>query len=160
MLEYQRFHARRKGRYDGGFQRPGCLASGFRRWGLARLRVASEKRFDVIAVCKLDRFFRDLRLMLNYLYVFEKLGIKFVSTQESLDTSNPSGKFVVNILGIVAEFERGRIGERVKDARHYLISKGNWSGGNTPYAYRWNNDEKKWSIEPDEKDIVRKVYDL
>jgi len=56
---------------------------------LKRLLIdADQRRFDIIAVCKLDRFFRNLRLLLNYLYGLEQLGIKFVATQEGLDTSN------------------------------------------------------------------------
>jgi len=60
---------------------------------------AERKRFNIVAVCKLDRFFRNLRLLLNYLYGLEQLGIKFVSTQEGLDTSTPYGKFAVQIMG-------------------------------------------------------------
>jgi len=121
---------------------------------------ARQKRFDIIAVCKLDRFFRNLRLLLNYLYELEQLNIKFVSTQEGLDTSNPFGKFAVQIMGVIAEFERGRIGERVKDSRHHILGRGDWPGGSTLYGYRWHNKDRKWEIVPEEADIVRRIYDL
>ena len=124
------------------------------------IRDAREKRFDIIAVCKLDRFFRNLRLLLNYLYELEELGIKFVSVQEGLDTSTPYGKFAVQIMGVIAEFERGRIGERVKDARRHIISRGDWPGGSSLYGYHWRNGERKWDIDPGEAEVVRKVYDL
>src|SRR3990172_48869 len=32
------------------------------------MQDAREKRFDVIAVCKMDRFFRNVRLLLDYLH--------------------------------------------------------------------------------------------
>ena len=105
---------------------------------------ASQRRFSIIATCKLDRFFRNLRLLLNHLHGLEQLGIKFVSTQEGLDTSTPYGKFAVQMMGVIAEFERGRIGERVKDSRRYLISGGNWPGGRATYGYRWLHKERKW----------------
>ncbi len=73
------------------------------------LADAKQKRLDIIAVCKLDRFFRNLRLLLNHLHGLEQLGIKFISTQEGLDTSTPYGKFAVQMMGVIAEFERGRI---------------------------------------------------
>jgi site-specific DNA recombinase len=95
------------------------------------LTDASQHRFNIIAVCKLDRFFRNLRLLLNHLHSLEQQGIKFISTQEGLDTSTPNGKFTMQIMGVIAEFERGRIGERVKDSRHYLIGRGDWPGGRT-----------------------------
>ena len=115
---------------------------------------------DIVAVCKLDRFFRNLRLLLNCLYGLEQLGIKFVSTQEGLDTSTPYGKFAVQIMGVIAEFERDRIGERVKDSRRYLISGGNWPGGRTAYGYRWLAQERKWEVIPAEVEVVRRIYDL
>ena len=124
------------------------------------IRDARAKRFDVIAVCKLDRFFRNLRLLLNCLHELDELGIKFVSVQENLDTFNPFGKFAVQIVGVIAEFERDRIGERVKDARHHILSKGDWPGGITLYGYHWENKERKWEIIPQEAEVVRKVFDL
>jgi len=128
---------------------------------LKRLLVdAKQHRFNILAVCKLDRFFRNLRLLLNHLHGLEQLGIKFVSTQEGLDTSTPYGNFAVQIMGVIAEFERGRIGERVKDSRRYLINGGNWPGGRTLYGYRWLNKERKWEVVPEEAETVRSIYYL
>jgi site-specific DNA recombinase len=128
---------------------------------LKRLLIdASQRRFNIIAVCKLDRFFRNLRLLLNHLHRLEQLGIKFVSTQEGLDTSTPYGKFAMQIMGVIAEFERDRIGERVKDSRRYLISGGNWPGGRTVYGYRWLPGQRLWVVVPEEAKIVQRIYDL
>jgi site-specific DNA recombinase len=128
---------------------------------LKRLLIdAGQRQFNIIAVCKLDRFFRNLRLLLNHLHHLEQLGIKFISTQEGLDTSTPYGKFAIQIMGVIAEFERDRIGERVKDSRRYLISGGNWPGGRTAYGYRWLAGERKWEVIAGETEIVRHIYDL
>jgi DNA invertase Pin-like site-specific DNA recombinase len=121
---------------------------------------ATQNRFNIIAVCKLDRFFRNLRLLLNHLHNLEQLAIKFVSTQEGFDTSTPYGKFAMQFVGVVAEFERGRIGERVKDSRHYLIGRGDWPGGRTAYGYRWLARERKWEVIAEEADIVQRIYGL
>jgi len=141
---------------DGSFSGGTDDRPAFRRM----LDDARRKSFDIIAVCKLDRYFRNLRLLLNYLYELEHLGIKFVSTQEGLDTSTQYGKFAVQIMGVIAEFERGRIGERVRDARRYMISRGNWAGGRPPYGYRWLAGEKKWEIVKEEADIVRRIFHM
>ncbi len=141
---------------DGGYSGGTDDRPAFRRM----LLDARQKSFNVIAVCKLDRFFRDLRLLLNHLHDLEQLGIKFVSTQEGLDTSTPYGRFAVQIMGVIAEFERERIGERVRDSRRYLIGGGNWPGGRTPYGYRWLAGERKWEVIPDEAQVVRSIYDL
>jgi site-specific DNA recombinase len=124
------------------------------------LADAKKKKFDIIAVGKLDRFFRDLRLLLNHLHGLEQLGIKFISTQEGLDTSTPYGKFAVQMMGVIAEFERGRIGERVRDSRRYLVGNGKWPGGKTLYGYRWLAEKKQWEVVPEEADTVRRIYQL
>jgi len=124
------------------------------------LNDAGQRRFNIIAVCKLDRFFRNLRLLLNHLHHLEELGIKFISTQEGLDTSTPYGKFAVQMMGVIAEFERGRIGERVRDSRQYIVSQGRWPGGRTIYGYRWLSKEQKWEINEKEADVVRYIYQL
>ena len=124
------------------------------------LNDASQCQFNIIAVCKLDRFFRNLRLLLNHLHSLDQLGIKFVSTQEGLDTSTPYGTFAVQIMGVIAEFERGRIGERVKDSRRYLINGGNWPGGRTIYGYRWLTGERRWEVITEEAKIIQRIYSL
>ena len=124
------------------------------------LRDAEQHRFDIIAVCKLDRFFRNLRLLLNHLHNLEQLGIKFISVQEGLDTSTQYGKFAVQIIGVIAEFERGRIGERVRDGKQYRLAQGRWPGGRTVYGYRWFPKEAKWEINEQEAEMVRYIYSL
>jgi site-specific DNA recombinase len=121
---------------------------------------ARKGKFNIIAVARLDRFFRDLRIMLNRLHELEGVGIKFVATQESLDTATPYGRFAVQIMGVIAEFERGRIGERVRDGRRYRVSQGRWPSGSTLYGYRWLPKEQKWQIDEKEAELVKYVYHL
>lgn len=129
--------------------------------GLKRLFLDARKRsISIIAVAKLDRFSRNLRLLLNNLYELEQLGIKFVATQESLDTSTPYGKFAMQIMGVIAEFERGRIGERVRDSRRYLTAQGKWAGGRTLYGYRWLSGQEQWEIIPEEAKVIHYIYQL
>src|SRR5256885_1633046 len=42
------------------------------------------------------------------------LGVAFVSLAEGIDATTPAGKLQMHILGAIAEFERGRIVERIK----------------------------------------------
>lgn len=111
-------------------------------------------------MAKLDRFFRNLRIMLNRLHELEGIGVKFVATQEGLDTATTYGKFAVQIMGVIAEFERGRIGERVRDSRRYRISQGCWPSGRTLYGYRWLANGQKWEVDESEADVVRYIYHL
>ena len=140
---------------------PGYSGGDDNRPGLRHLLLDARRgEFNVIAVAKLDRFFRNLRLLLNYLHEFEQLGIKFVSTGEMLDTSTPYGKFAVQIMGVIAEFERGRIGERIREGRQFRTSQGKWTSGQTPYGYKWLPKEQRWEIIEAEARIIRYIYHL
>ncbi len=120
---------------------------------------ARHHQFDIVAVAKLDRFFRNLRHLLNYLHELEASGITFISVQESLDTSTPTGKFTLQLLGTVAEFERERIGERVADARRHLASLGQWSSGKPPFGYRFNKTAKVLEVYEPEAEAIRFAFD-
>lgn len=69
---------------------------------------------DTLMVWKLDRFSRSLKDILTHLDDFYKKGIGFISVTQSLDTTTPAGRAMIQMIGIFAEFERETIRERVK----------------------------------------------
>jgi len=121
---------------------------------------ARAHKFNVVAVAKLDRFYRNLRLLLNTIHEFDELGIKFIATQEGLNTSTAMGRFTLQIMGVIAEWERGRIAERIKDAQTQLVKSGYWKTGKTPYGYLWLAKERHWEVVEDEAQVVRYIYRL
>jgi DNA invertase Pin-like site-specific DNA recombinase len=77
-------------------------------------RDAKRRRFDVLLVWRLDRLGRNLKHLITLLEELRALGIDFVSLAEGIDATTPAGKLQMHILGAIAEFERGRIQERVR----------------------------------------------
>ncbi len=75
---------------------------------------AHKRLFDVLIVWKLDRLSRSLKDLITTLETLGSLGIDFISYDNSLDTSTPTGKLVFHVVGSVAEFERDIIRERVR----------------------------------------------
>ena len=93
----------------------GISGSKDRRPQLDRLMADTRRRkFNVVAVFRFDRFARSVRHLLRALDDFQALGIDFVSLNEALDTSTPSGRMTFTVLGAVAELERSLIAERVR----------------------------------------------
>jgi DNA invertase Pin-like site-specific DNA recombinase len=85
-----------------------------RRPALDRLLAdARSRRFDVLAVTKLDRPARSVRHLTALAAELEALGVDLVVLDQSIDTSTAAGRFLFNTLGAVAELERDLIRERV-----------------------------------------------
>src|SRR5262249_46623860 len=86
-----------------------------RRPALDRLVAdARRRRFDALVCWRLDRLGRNLKHLITLLEDFQALGVAFVSLAEGIDATTPAGKLQMHILGAIAEFERGRIQERVR----------------------------------------------
>lgn len=90
---------------------------------------------NFVLVTKLDRITRSIRDLINLIDFFDKFNVKFVSISESIDTSTPMGRFMQHLLGILAQFEREMIAERVSTDMHHRSTKGKWNGGIIPYGY-------------------------
>jgi DNA invertase Pin-like site-specific DNA recombinase len=75
-------------------------------------------------VWKLDRLSRALKNLINTFDELGALGIHFISYDNNLDTTTPTGKLVFQIIGAVAEFEKDIIRERVKAGLENARQKG------------------------------------
>lgn len=116
-----------------------------------------ERPFDVVAVYKIDRFARQLKILLDVIEFFEAYDVQFVSANESIDTSTPFGKAMLGIVGIIAELERDTIVQRTKDGRWEAFEKGVVLGNSAPYGYT-KDDYKRYAELAEEADVVRQIF--
>lgn len=78
---------------------------------------ARRKVFDAILVVKLDRIMRSLVSMLQIAETIHKLGIDIITLDQGpLNLNTPMGKLQINLLAMLAEWERDIISERTKEA--------------------------------------------
>jgi site-specific DNA recombinase len=117
----------------------------------------NERPFDVVAVYKIDRFARQLKILLDVIEFFEKYKVQFISANESIDTSTPFGKAMLGIVGVIAELERDTILKRTKDGRHEAFEQGVVLGNAAPYGYT-KDDYKRYAELKEEADIVREIF--
>ena len=80
----------------------------------ALLRDAKRRRFDVLVCWRLDRLGHNLRHLILLLDDLQATGVAFVSLSEGIDATTPAGRLQLHVLGAIAEFERGRVVERVR----------------------------------------------
>lgn len=84
------------------------------RWDRPELQrmLGQLRRGDVIVVWKLDRLSRSLKDLLHIMEKVEAARAGFRSLTESIDTTVPAGRMMMQMVGAFAEFERAMIRER------------------------------------------------
>lgn len=78
------------------------------------LADASDRKFDVLAVWKIDRLARSTAHLVEILSRLRESEIDFCSATEAIDTTSPQGRMLLTFLGAIAEFETELISERIK----------------------------------------------
>jgi DNA invertase Pin-like site-specific DNA recombinase len=103
------------------------------RWDRPELHKALEqlRDGDVFVVWKLDRLSRSLKDLLTILEKITQAGAGFRSLTENVDTSTPSGRVLMQMLGAFAEFERSMVRERTKLGLQAARERGR-VGGRSP----------------------------
>jgi DNA invertase Pin-like site-specific DNA recombinase len=125
LAELREYGARRGWQITAEYVDEGVSGSRERRPQLDRLMSdAHRRKFDLIAVWKIDRFGRSLKHLVNALADLDSLGVAFVSLRDNIDLSTPSGRLMFQIIGAMAEFERSLIQERVRAGLRNAVARG------------------------------------
>ncbi len=103
------------------------------RWNRPQLqRLMDQLRpGDVVVVWKLDRLSRSLKDLLILMERIDKAGAGFRSLTESIDTTTPAGRMMMQMVGAFAEFEREMIRERTQAGLQAARAEGR-TGGRPP----------------------------
>lgn len=83
---------------------------------------------DTVIVESISRFARNTRDLLELVEQLTAKGVEFVSQKEAIDTTTPSGKFMLTIFGAVAELERDYILQRQREGIAIAKSQGKYKG--------------------------------
>ena len=78
---------------------------------------------DIVVVESISRLARNTKDLLSLIDKFTEQGVGFISQKESIDTSSPTGKFILTVFGAIAELERDYILQR--QAEGIAIAKAN-----------------------------------
>ena len=97
--------------------------------------LAGLKPSDVVLTPKLDRMFRSALDALDVLAQLQKAGISLHMIDLGGDvTGNGISKLVFTILSAVAEAERDRIRERIRDVKTDQRNRSRYLGGKVPFG--------------------------
>ena len=74
--------------------------------------LAKVRSGDTVIVESVSRFARNTRDLLALVEQLTSQGVEFVSQKELIDTTTPTGRFMMTVFGAVAELERSYILQR------------------------------------------------
>jgi DNA invertase Pin-like site-specific DNA recombinase len=83
---------------------------------------------DALVVTKLDRLARSVHDLCNIVKRIEAKGASLRILAMNLDTSTPTGKLMLNVLGSVAQFEREVMLERQREGIAKAKGEGKYKG--------------------------------
>jgi DNA invertase Pin-like site-specific DNA recombinase len=129
-----------------------------------REMIETAKKGDIIVASKMDRLFRSASDALNTAEELKDNGIDLILVDMGTQpvTENGTAKMFFGMLALVAEFERGRISERMEDGRRGKRARNGHLGGVAPYGYRVVGEKRESKLEPveTEQPILREILDL
>lgn len=71
--------------------------------------------YDGFIVTKLDRFARSMKDLILRIEKLDNKDVNFICVDQPINTTSKYGKLMFNVLGAIAEFERGMIRERMSE---------------------------------------------
>lgn len=99
---------------------------------------------DTVIVESISRFARNTRDLLELVEQLTRKGVEFVSKKEAIDTTTPSGKFMLTIFGAVAELERDYILQRQREGIEVAKAKGVYTGRKPVVHTDFDAVARKW----------------
>lgn len=124
------------------------------------ISLCEKKKVEAVVIYSISRFTRSTKDLFDFVDCFVIKGsIQLHSLSENLDTSSPTGRFVLKVMGAMSELEREQIAERTKQAMAYKRDKGEKTWGKVPFGYDCR-DGKNLAASTKEQQIISEIQKL
>ena len=102
---------------------------------------------DTILVWDFSRLSRSVKDLLAIVEQLEAKKIFLKSIKENLDTSTPTGKLMLTMIGAINEFERTNLLERQREGIAIAKAEGKYKGRpGIEYPDNWKEVYDKWKV--------------
>lgn len=120
--------------------------------------IADAKPNEIILFTKLDRFSRNILDANLILLELKKKNVSIKAINEDdIDTTTADGKFLFDLKLSLAERERNKTSERIRDVFKYKALKGEALNASPPFGYKIVN--KRYVIDEEKAEAVRKLFE-
>ncbi len=84
---------------------------------------------DTVYIHDFSRLARSTKDLLEIVELLNNKGVTLISNKENIDTSTPTGKLMLTMIGAIAEFERANLLERQREGIEIAKREGKYKGG-------------------------------
>jgi site-specific DNA recombinase len=147
------------------FQDDGCSGASLQRPALERLRdLAYAGGIDQLYVHSPDRLARKFVHQAVLLEEFAKRHVEVVFLNQPITEASPETNLLLQMQGMIAEYEREKILERTRRGRRFRARQGHVSVlGQAPYGYRYvpkhqGDGAARYDLVFDEVRVVRDLF--
>lgn len=114
---------------------------------------------DTVIIYKLDRLVRRLKGLSEMIELFNQYDVQLISLSEEINTKTATGRMLMNMIVMLAEWEQDTISERTIDGLVEGARQGNFIKSKIPFGWeRFVKDDKKLIRWNDEE--VRLIYQM
>jgi site-specific DNA recombinase len=150
---------------EGCFIDEGCSGTTLLRPALERLRdLVANGGVDVVYVHSPDRLARKYAYQVLLIEEFQSAGVEVLFINRPV-SQTPEDELLLQVQGMVAEYERAKIMERSRRGKRHAATQGriNVLTG-APYGYRYirqheGDGEARYEVLPEEAEVVRQVFE-
>ncbi|MDO4265330.1 MAG: recombinase family protein [Eubacteriales bacterium] len=132
------------------------------------LRDIDAGKIKAIACYKLDRISRKTSDLMRLLEYLERRDVILLVCSNNINTQISTSKIIIQVLAIIAEFERDILTERIQDNLMELAKDGRWMGGTTPTGFTkervgTGSGKNKSAVSflvpiPEERILIKKLF--
>ena len=115
---------------------------------------------DMIITKSISRFARNTLDTLKYVRLLKDRNIGVVFEKENIDTLTMKGEVALTILSSLSQQEIESLSSNVKMGLKMKMKRGEILGFNGCLGYDYHPEDKSITVNPDEAETVRTIYDL
>jgi DNA invertase Pin-like site-specific DNA recombinase len=120
---------------------------------------ASVQRGDTVVAAKLDRMFRSAADCLHVVESFKRAEVSLYLLDLNGGADDVSGngiaRLFLTIVSAFAEFERDRIGERIRATKKAQRARGEYLGGKPPFGFSYDAGHKLIPVPAQQAALLR-----
>lgn len=105
------------------------------------------RKGDTVIVESISRFARNTKDLLELIEILKNKQVEFISRKENIDTSTPTGKFMLTVFGAVAELEREYILQRQAEGITIAKQEGKYKGRKRIESDKFDRVYKDWKAQ-------------